>query len=67
MKSKKQLKCFESQCGVNTDGSPVIIRTCYCGTTGCQKLGNNDYPLPENFNELATKKHYESILRSKLI
>jgi len=61
-------KCYEAENGQkDTGGNPIKIRGCYCGTTACKYLGSNDYPLPKDFDELAIKKHYSSILKSKLI
>lgn len=54
----KKSKCFDAPNGqTDTAGNPVIIRVCYCGTTGCTKLPNNDYPLPADFpNELSKEE-----------
>ena len=46
-------KCYTTENGqIDTAGKPIIVRICYCGTTACQQLGSNDYPLPKDFNEL---------------
>lgn len=49
----KVKNCRDEESGrYDTVGNPVMIRICYCGTTGCKYLPKNDYPLPADFNEL---------------
>lgn len=43
-------KCREVENGqYDTAGNPIKVRICYCGTTSCNFLGSNNYPLPEDF------------------
>ena len=55
-------KCHNVKSGkYNTDGSPVMIRICYCGTSGCVQLGELDsYPLPNDYNLLSKIKINET-------
>lgn len=51
---KSKLKCYETKNGqFDTGGNPIKVRICYCGTTACLKLGNNDYPLPKRIKEIS--------------
>ena len=50
-------KCQEVENGQkDTAGNPIKVRICYCGTTACEKLGKNDYPLPKDFNQFVDFK-----------
>jgi hypothetical protein len=44
-------KCYDTQTNrTDTAGNPIKIRVCYCGTTACTNLSNNNYPLPNDYN-----------------
>ena len=57
----------------NTAGQPNMVRVCYCGTTGCINLGDNDYPLPKDYKKVVEltqeeeKRFYDKVMRTTLL
>lgn len=76
-RTMKQKCCYAESGRYNTDGSPVMVRVCYCGTSACMELATWDYPLPKDYKQIVDvktelspeeeKKFYEKVMKTNLI
>lgn len=63
-------KCYDAQQNGKYDsaGNPIMVRVCYCGTSGCTQLQKNDYPLPRDLTTEASeeeeKRFYKKVFSS---